>query len=76
MYEKRKLQLQSRIPDTKIKVARTQIIFAGKRGFAFVSFNPCRKRQWEKLCPTGWQAQILTKAKSHKKMPFSGQKKV
>ena len=27
----------------KIKVAKTQITFANKRGFAFVSFNPCRR---------------------------------
>ena len=33
----------TRIPDVKIKVAKTQITFANKRGFAFVSFNPCRK---------------------------------
>ena len=26
----------------KIKVSKTQISFSNKRGFAFVSFNPCR----------------------------------
>ena len=31
------------IPNVKIKVAKTQITFANKRGFAFVSFNPCRR---------------------------------
>ena len=35
----------------KIKVAKTQITFAGKRGFAFVSFNPCRRA---KDCPAVW----------------------
>ena len=33
----------TRIPDVNIKVAKTQITFAGRRGFAFASFNPCRK---------------------------------
>ena len=42
MYEKLEEQILSRIPDVKIKVAKTQITFANKRGFAFVSFNPCR----------------------------------
>ena len=31
------------IPDVKIKVSKTQISFSNKRGFAFVSFTPCRK---------------------------------
>jgi len=43
MYEKLEEQILARIPDVKIKVAKTQITFANKRGFAFVSFNPCRK---------------------------------
>ena len=43
MYEKLEEQILSRIPDVKIKVAKTQITFANKRGFTFVSFNPCRK---------------------------------
>ena len=43
MYEKLEEQILSRIPDVKIKTAKTQITFANKRGFAFVSFNPCRK---------------------------------
>ena len=43
MYEKLEEQILSRIPDVIIKVAKTQITFANKRGFAFVSFNPCRK---------------------------------
>ena len=43
MYEKLEEQVLAQIPDVKIKVAKTQITFANKRGFAFVSFNPCRK---------------------------------
>ena len=43
MYEKLEERILSRIPDVKIKVAKTQITFSNKRGFAFVSFNPCRR---------------------------------
>lgn len=43
MYERLEEAILTRIPDVKIKVAKTQITFANKRGFAFVSFNPCRK---------------------------------
>ena len=43
MYERLENAILTRIPDVKIKVAKTQITFANKRGFAFVPFNPCRK---------------------------------
>ncbi len=43
LYEKLEGLILARVPDVRIKVARTQITFANKRGFAFVSFNPCRK---------------------------------
>ena len=43
MYERLEAQILAQIPDVKIKVAKTQITFANKRGFAFVSFNPCRR---------------------------------
>ena len=43
MYEQLEERILTQIPDVKIKVAKTQITFANKRGFAFVSFNPCRK---------------------------------
>ena len=43
MYDKLEEQILAQIPDVKIKVAKTQITFANKRGFAFVSFNPCHK---------------------------------
>ena len=43
IYEKLEEQILTGIPDVKIKVAKTQITFANKRGFAFVSFNPCRR---------------------------------
>ena len=43
MYERLENAILTRIPDVKIEVAKTQITFANKRGFAFVSFNPCRR---------------------------------
>ena len=43
IYERLEDAILTRIPDVKIKVAKTQITFANRRGFAFVSFNPCRK---------------------------------
>ena len=43
LYEKLEGQILAEIPDVKIKVAKTQISFSNKRGFAFVSFNPCRR---------------------------------
>ena len=43
IYERLEKAIQTRIPDVKIKVAKTQITFAKRYGFAFVSFNPCRK---------------------------------
>ena len=43
IYEQLEGAILSRIPDVKTKIAKTQITFANKRGFAFVSFNPCRK---------------------------------
>ena len=42
-YERLENAILTRVPDVKIKEAKTQITFANKRGFAFVSFNPCRK---------------------------------
>ena len=43
IHERLENAILTRIPDVKIKVAKTQITFAGRRGFAFESFNPCRK---------------------------------
>ena len=43
MYEKLEEQIIAGILDVKIKAAKTQITFANKHGFAFVSFNPCRR---------------------------------
>ena len=43
IYERLEKGILTRIPDVKIKVAKTQITFAKRYGFAFVSFNPCRK---------------------------------
>ena len=51
LYEKLDGQILAEIPDVKIKVAKTQISFYNKRGFAFVSFNPCRRA---KERPAAW----------------------
>ena len=43
LYEQLEGLILEPIPDVKIRVSKTQISFSNKRGFAFVSFNPCRK---------------------------------
>ena len=43
IYERLENAILTQISDVNIKAAKTQITFANKRGFAFVSFNPCRK---------------------------------
>ena len=43
LYERLERRILEQIPDVKIKVSKTQIGFSNKRGFAFVSFNPCRR---------------------------------
>ena len=43
LYERLEGLILEHISDVKIKVSKTQISFSNKRGFAFVSFNPCRK---------------------------------
>ena len=43
IYERLEDAILTRIPDVKVKVAKTQITFANRRGFATLSFNPCRK---------------------------------
>ena len=43
IYERLENAILTQIPDVRIKESNTQITFANKRGFAFVSFNPCRK---------------------------------
>ena len=43
LYERLEGLILEQIPDVKIKVSKTQISFSNKRGFAFVSFTPCRK---------------------------------
>ena len=43
IYERLENAILVRIPDMKIKVAKTQITFAKRYGFAFMSFNPCRR---------------------------------
>ncbi len=51
LYERLEKRILAEIPDVKIKVSKTQITFANKRGFAFVSFNPCRRA---KERPENW----------------------
>ena len=43
LYERLEGLILEQIPDVKIKASKTQISFSNKRGFAFVSFNPCRR---------------------------------
>ena len=43
LYERLEGLILEQITDVKIKVSKTQISFSNKRGFAFVSFNPCRR---------------------------------
>ena len=43
IYERLEERILTQIPDVKIKVAKTQITFAKRYGFAFVSFYPCRR---------------------------------
>ena len=43
LYQRLKTLILEQIPDVRIKVSKTQIGFFNKRGFAFVSFNPCRR---------------------------------
>ena len=44
-------KIMARIPDVAIRVSKTQISFSNPKGFAFVSFNPCRRM---KDRPTTW----------------------
>ena len=43
LYQRLETLILEQIPDVRIKVSKTQIGFFNKRGFAFVSFNPCRR---------------------------------
>lgn len=43
LYERLEKRISDQITDVKMKVSKTQITFANKRSFAFVSFNPVRK---------------------------------
>ena len=43
IYEKLEDRILAAIPDVKVNVSKTQISFSHKQGFAFVSFNPCRR---------------------------------
>ena len=43
LYQRLETLILEQIPDVRIKVSKTQVGFFNKRGFAFVSFNPCRR---------------------------------
>lgn len=43
LYERLETLILEQIPNVKVKVSKTQIGFFNRRGFAFVSFNPCRR---------------------------------
>ena len=43
VYQRLEALILEQIPDVRIKASKTQIGFFNKRGFAFVSFNPCRR---------------------------------
>lgn len=43
LYCRLEERILAEIPDVRVKVAKTQISFSNKRGFAFVSFAPVRK---------------------------------
>lgn len=43
IYTRLEEQILSRVENVHIRVAKTQITFANKYGFAFVSFTPCRR---------------------------------
>ena len=62
LYERLEGLILEQIPDVKIKVSKTQISFSNKRGFVFVSFNPCRRT---KERPEVWMT--VTFGLSHRK---------
>ena len=43
LYKRLEALILEQIPNVEIKVSKTQIGFSNRRGFAFVSFNHCRK---------------------------------
>ena len=43
LYERLETLILEQIPNVKVKASKTQIGFSNRRGFAFVSFNPCRR---------------------------------
>lgn len=43
LYETLEGEILARLPQTAVRTAKTQITFANRCGFAFVSFNPCRR---------------------------------
>ena len=51
VYEKLERLIFTEIVNTRIRVSKTQISFSNKYGFAYVSFNPCRRA---KERPENW----------------------
>lgn len=45
LYDRLERQILAMMPEVTIEVSRTQISFSYRRGFAFVSFNPCRRAE-------------------------------
>ena len=50
LYEAVANQIHAEFPDVKVKVQKTQITFANKHGFAFVSLPVRRRKSWPKVC--------------------------
>lgn len=61
LYELFRCQLLAEVGQVQIKVLKTQITFAGRHGFAFVSHPRRKKKTLEFWCPLGCPtARILT----------------
>jgi hypothetical protein len=50
LYEDVADKLLAEFPDVKVKLQKTQITFANKHGFAFVSLPIRRRKGWPEIC--------------------------
>lgn len=50
LYEAFEQRVRAEIPDVRVRVQKTQISFANKRNFAFVSFLPTRRAKARPAC--------------------------
>ena len=50
LYETVASRILARLTDVKVKVQKSQITFANKHGFAFVSLPVRRKKGWPDIC--------------------------